>query len=424
MFGFRGKEFRREYGRLGELRAVFSNAAILALTASAPPSMIPAMKKSLAIGSDSTIISQSANRSNIKYIAKQAPNSIPETFAWVADELQIHRSTSRKFIIYCRSIKAVGRLFRYFMEQLGENIYVGRKFSGNRLVAMYHHSTPRRLKKIIATSFAKPDCITRVVIATIAFGMGIDCPNISIVINWGASRTFEGFYQESGRAGRDPNMEAYSIVYFHKSDVTEQATDTQMRDYCYGQSSVLNALEGTSHESESEEELEDMFGTISDIGVKETKVLQKQVSCRRQIICQHLTPDLTVMPMSTLHQCCDLCQDNCDCEACPPLPGVDFSHLTDDALVAAVSTSLDLPLREVSSEQRMSLKSALETVRDTSAQASGLFAGHIISGLDDKTINQIVSDVHHVHEEGDLFPYLFDEAQVVRVMKVIQDIFE
>ena len=76
---FREKEFRTEYDRLGEMRAVFSQATVIALTASAPPSMLPAIKKSLSLKQDCELLVESANRENIFYIVQKAPNSVPET---------------------------------------------------------------------------------------------------------------------------------------------------------------------------------------------------------------------------------------------------------------------------------------------------------------------------------------------------------
>ena len=230
----RGKEFRRDYGRLGELRSVFHRASIIALTASAPPSMVAAIKRSLDMDIHTKMVTHTSNRANITYLAKKAPLNIEDTFHWVADLLRIKRETCPKMIIYCRSVKAIGLLFAYFNEELGDDIYIQRRNAQNRLVAMFHHATHQRIKDIVASSFPKEDSNIRLVIASQAFGLGIDCPDVHYVVHWGAARTFEGFYQESGRAGRNPSIVAYSIVYYHLCDVTKMATDDRMRDFCLG----------------------------------------------------------------------------------------------------------------------------------------------------------------------------------------------
>ena len=87
---------------------------------------------------------------------------------------------------------------------------------------------------------------------TMAFGLGIDCQDVTFVINWGASRSFEAFYQESGRAGRDASMPAFS-VYFHMSAVTEMATDRRLRDYCFGKDTTAHLVSSEVHDMTDEE---------------------------------------------------------------------------------------------------------------------------------------------------------------------------
>ena len=173
---FRGKEFRTAYSRIGEIRAVFSNATVIALTASAPPSMLPAIKDSLSLHQDCEVLAESANRENIFYIAQRAPTGISETFNWVVNELRTNKEKTRKMIIYCRSIKAVGEVYQYLVSSMGENIYAGdKRSSGSRLVAMFHHATVSRIKKKAAATFPRGDSPIRIIIGTVAFGLGIDC---------------------------------------------------------------------------------------------------------------------------------------------------------------------------------------------------------------------------------------------------------
>ena len=322
----RGREFRREYGRLGELRGIFTNATVLALTASAPPSMIPLLQKHLLLQKNTIKVTESANRKNIFYIAKEAPSSISETFEWLTQSLLLEKEHCKKTIIYCRSIKAVGQLYSYFMNQLGDAAYVGKRFSANRIVGMYHRSTVPRIKKIISESFPKEDSKIRVVIATVAFGMGIDCPDIAYVINWGAPPTFEDFYQQAGRAGRIPTMQSYSLVYYHKIDITPRATDDRMREFCLGQQ-IKKLGDGTDVNSDCDVSVEGCIGTIPDAAPQSNFVPNPATKvCRREIICKYLTPSESFISVQPVHSCCDLCYYNCTCDNCPPLPGIQINH--------------------------------------------------------------------------------------------------
>lgn len=74
-------------------------------------------------------------------------------------------------------------------------------------------------KNIVSENLRKNDSKLRVVIATNAFGMGVNVPDIQKVLHWGASRSVQGFMQESGRAGRD-NKFAVSVVYYHPVDIS------------------------------------------------------------------------------------------------------------------------------------------------------------------------------------------------------------
>lgn len=383
--------------------------------------MIPLLKKYLLLQKDTVQITESANRKNVFYIAKEAPNSASETFDWLTQHLLLEKEHCKKTIIYCRSIKAVGRLFSYFMDELGDAAYVGKKFSANRIVAMYHRATAPRIKKIITESFPKEDSMIRVVIATVAFGMGIDCPDIASVINWGAPSTFEDFYQQAGRAGRSLAMQSYSIVYYHKMDISPRSTDDRMREFCLGQATE-KTVDSSDPNSDSDISVEDILGTVTDATPSQSKFVQKAAAaCRREIICRHLTPSETFTSVQPAHSCCDICYTNCNCDNCPPLPGIDFSHVSDKVLG---TLSFQATIRDVTITQREAVRAELTAMYDDNAGAFGMFKHDLITGLDNFTITQIVEALHHIHEADDLCAYLFDDEQMDKVMSAINKILE
>ena len=337
-------------------------------------------------------------------------------------ELTHNKANTRKMIIYCRSIKAVGQLFQFFMQRMGNDIYIGNKKSAEtRLVAMFHHATKARIKKVVASTFPKINSNVRVIIATLAFGLGIDCPDVSFVINWGASRTFEGFYQESGRAGRNPDMQAYSIVYYHKSDVSRKATDIGMRNYCYAEDTKNG--DDTSENDSDLEDIEDLFGTVKDAGTYKPKNSSPDTNsvCRRVLISEHLTPKQPMVHKTVLHECCDLCHKQCACENCPGIPGVDF--ITNESATARVESGA-VPFRDVTDLQKSQLKLSLESLRDGYQDSHGFFHGELRSGIDVKTINDIVANAHHIFEEADLTEYVYDSAISAKVMERIKTVLD
>lgn len=86
-----------------------------------------------------------------------------------------------------------------------------------RLVDMFTACTRPDVKEAILKAFCDPKGLLRVVVATVAFGMGLDCPNVRRVIHWGPSSDIEQYLQETGRAGRD---DLPSIAVLHAVDLT------------------------------------------------------------------------------------------------------------------------------------------------------------------------------------------------------------
>jgi superfamily II DNA helicase RecQ len=230
---------------------------------------------------------------------------------------------------------------------------------------MFHHSTMRRIKKIVTESFPHPDSKSRCVLATVAFGMGIDCPDVQLVVNWGASRSFEGFYQESGRAGRDPSMNAVSVMYYHMLDIGKNATDDKMRAYCLGEGDAhIDTSSETAFDSAAED-LDDLAALFGDSDMSNTAAIHpetKTSACRRQIIAKHLTPNVPFEPPTIQHNCCDMCHAKCGCGNCPSLPWLDLTYTRDEEVIAAARVA-DEMVRITSDAQCQELKVQLEKLK-------------------------------------------------------------
>ena len=110
-----------------------------------------------------------------------------------------------------------------------------------RLFDMFTACTHPSVKEGIVSAFTNVNSPLRVVIATIAFGMGLDCPNIRKVIHWGPPSDIESYLQETGRAGRD-GAQATAILYCSKTDLRGQHIEDSVKAYCRNTDSCRREL--------------------------------------------------------------------------------------------------------------------------------------------------------------------------------------
>uniref|UniRef100_A0ABM0MP67 DNA 3'-5' helicase n=1 Tax=Saccoglossus kowalevskii TaxID=10224 RepID=A0ABM0MP67_SACKO len=114
-------------------------------------------------------------------------------------QLKDKRVKADKTIIYVRSIAQCGAVYAALCNVVGSDNFV----QGKRLIEMFHAGLVDEDKERIVKEFVKVDSVIRCVIATVAFGMGVDVSDVRCVIHWGVCTSVLEYWQEVGRAGRD-----------------------------------------------------------------------------------------------------------------------------------------------------------------------------------------------------------------------------
>ena len=242
----------------------------------------------------------------------------------------------------------------------------------NRLVDMMHSGTPSSVKDYILDQFADQTKCLRVLIATIAYGMGVNCKGVTRVIHFGPSKSIEAYMQESGRCGRSGEQSDALLLY---NGLNLKAADSDMKEYV--QSST----------------------------------------CRRKFLLKYFGTSDSQFPSG--HICCDICAESCTCQG---------GHCNMDLHLPILVEDEEEHSRTICNEKLLELKEKLHALKKTLIRDSIAIKEHNASIIGCPTkllefgavqIQQVIDNAEHIFSIPDVLKHvdIWQRKHAVSVLK-------
>ncbi|KAI6126224.1 P-loop containing nucleoside triphosphate hydrolase protein [Pisolithus croceorrhizus] len=262
------RSWRESYASLGILRERWPDIPIMALTGSANELAIEDIKESLALRNP-VHLKQSFNRANLYYEVRLKPTQKKVLLQEIAGFIQ-SRHKGDTGIIYCQSRDECEDMARRLREEF------------NLSARHFHAGMDRDEKRVNQHDWSKGIC--KIIVATIAFGMGIDKPDVRFVIHATLSKDMDGYYQETGRAGRDGGPSDCVLFYAYRDVAKLQGMLTNPHD------------QNRPPPDEVERQLERLSAVVA--------YCSNESDCRRVLLLRHFDEEFDE---EECHKSCDNC---------------------------------------------------------------------------------------------------------------------
>ncbi|XP_041461906.1 Werner syndrome ATP-dependent helicase-like [Lytechinus variegatus] len=322
------KAFRSAYGKLGEMRAKLkSSVPVIAMTATATSEVRRNVADSLGLR-NYALLSRSPERSNIKHVYLQSKTKdFDKVFELMVKEVQENDIHTERTIIYCQSRRVVSDLFAMFRDLLPS--------SHHKYVQMYHTNTEADVQERIIDSFGDTAGEVRILVATIANGMGVDLKQVYRTIICGRTSDLDDYMQRSGRIGRD-GKQSVAVTLRYPGDIRGRILSSTMKDFVGGKECHRSTIRRVFGEGNTSAVLQD-------------------------------------------HDCCDICASSCTCDGSRCSARRSFLETSLQQAVAVKEHGEELPLLIASPAQVTNLERALDGYRSSLLPED---EGHVYSGAD------------------------------------------